>query len=314
MSVSVRTLSIFADSVEFRHLRYALLSAELQSFAKASAYLGIKQATLSRHISFLERRFGAPLFRRSPRGVRPTEAGSVFLESARRVLNEMEGLYERTRAVSQGSAGTLALGFLTSLSAGNLRSSLFAFMKEFPEIEVRCSETDQQQLVLMLGTGALDIIVASYSPVDLDTHQMSLWSEQLHVVLPRDHPLAIKERVFWSDLYGETVCAPRMTADYVMPIVRRHLGQAGTEPKIIVSDASRETVIVGVGAGRNVSITSSASTGLKIEDVVFRPLFDINSAQVLNFSAYWRGGNRNPAMETFLNFLRQRYSLPSPES
>jgi len=56
----------------------------------------------------------------------PTEADHVFLQSAQRVLDEMEGLYENTRADTLGNAGTLSLGFLTSLWAGNLRSSFIA--------------------------------------------------------------------------------------------------------------------------------------------------------------------------------------------
>lgn len=114
-----------AVSIELRHLRYADAAARHGSFRKAADALGLKQSNLSRGIRNLEGRLGYQLFERTNGGVQPTPAGRDFLQGARRVLDDLQTMVGATNAVVRGTAGQLRLGFYTSISAGNLRSTLF---------------------------------------------------------------------------------------------------------------------------------------------------------------------------------------------
>jgi DNA-binding transcriptional LysR family regulator len=298
-----------SHSIDLKHLRYALLAAEFHSFSKAAERLRIKHSTLRNHIDLIEQQFGAPLFRRSPRGVTPTEVGLVFLSSARRVLDEMDGLYERTLAVSEGCAGFISIGFITSITAGNLRSSLFAFQNEHPDIEIRAAEEDRYRLFARLDTGNLDVLIISGCVAHAGANCMSLWSERMFVALPQDHPLTGRDRVYWSDLHGETLLAPKLTADDIEAMANMRLKQPGLKSPVIVTELSRENVLSAVGSGRVITVISAGSSGMKIDNVVFRPLFDPTGPHVITFSAYWRKDNGNPALNTFLNFVRARYAL-----
>ncbi|WP_454886392.1 LysR family transcriptional regulator [Sphingomonas oryzagri] len=300
------------EGIELKHLRYALLAAELRSFAKAAAALRVKQATISGHIAYLERRFEAVLFNRSTRGVVPTEAGLVFLDSARRVLAEMEGLHEKTSAVGHGTAGTVGIGFITSITAGNLRSSLIAFGDGQPDVRLRCVEDERQHLLSKLDAGSLDMLIISGTAAHPDTQRLSLWSERMFVALHVDNPLAAREQIYWSDLQNETFVAPKTTADDILAMVQTRLARPGHPPIVEVTDLSRETILGVVSAGHGITIISAGSTGLRVDNVVYRELFDSTGPHVLNFSAYWRADNRNPALQTFIGFLRDRYSLACP--
>lgn len=55
-------------SIELRQLRYAVLTADTQSFSRAAATLNVKQSTLSRRVLQLEDRLGVKLFERTTRG------------------------------------------------------------------------------------------------------------------------------------------------------------------------------------------------------------------------------------------------------
>ncbi|PXA87388.1 LysR family transcriptional regulator [Nostoc sp. 3335mG] len=303
---------MFIEGIDLRHLRYVLLAAEHRSFAKAAARLRIKNVTLRRHISYLERRYEAQLFIRSTRGVTLTEAGVVFIDGAQRVLDEMEGLHEKTRAVAQGRLGSLGLGFITSITAGNLRSSLIAFEEEFPRIQLRRVEAQRQQLLAKLDTGTLDLLIISGSVPYPEVERLSLWSERMLVALPASHPLAARDMVYWSELQGETFLAPRMTADDVEAMVLTRLARPGCPPSIEFTDLTRESTLGIVGAGRGITVVTAGTAGIRVENVVFRELFDGTAPHVLDFSAYWRPGNRNPALHSFLGFLRSRYSLTLP--
>lgn len=54
--------------IEIRQLRYAVATADAQSFSRAAAALNVKQITLSRRVHQLEEQLGVKLFDRTTRG------------------------------------------------------------------------------------------------------------------------------------------------------------------------------------------------------------------------------------------------------
>jgi DNA-binding transcriptional LysR family regulator len=67
-------------------LRTMVVGTELGSFARAASQLGRSQSAVSMHLKKLEEQAGQPLFRRSGRGLTPTEAGEALLAYARRII------------------------------------------------------------------------------------------------------------------------------------------------------------------------------------------------------------------------------------
>ena len=74
----------------FREMEIFVAVATLGGFAKAGAALRISPPAVTRAVSGLEDRLGARLFQRTTRSLSLTEAGLRFLESARRLLAEVE--------------------------------------------------------------------------------------------------------------------------------------------------------------------------------------------------------------------------------
>ena len=116
-----------SPKIDLRQLRHAVTAADFGSFRQAADACLIKQSTLSRSIRQLEHCVGVAIFERSSAGIRPTQAGRVFLRMARSVLEQMDVLVATARASGRGDTGGLAIGFCTSLTAGNLRASLLDF-------------------------------------------------------------------------------------------------------------------------------------------------------------------------------------------
>jgi len=75
--------------MELRHLRYFVAIGEEQHYGRAARRLRVAQPALSRQIQDLEKELGFKLFERLARGVKLNAAGKLFLEDARRVLQEL---------------------------------------------------------------------------------------------------------------------------------------------------------------------------------------------------------------------------------
>src|SRR3546814_5101462 len=136
-------------TIEVRQLRYAVLTADTRSFSRAATALNMKQATLSLRVTQLEDKLGIKLFTRSTRGAEPTEMGQVFLESARRIITDIDNLQTTARAVSYGEKGRLAVGYSSSLMAGNLKKTFYEYLTRFPDVQFRSEEHTSELQSLM---------------------------------------------------------------------------------------------------------------------------------------------------------------------
>ena len=110
--------------------------AEAGSFAAAGVRLGMSPPAVTRAVAAVEDRLGARLLNRTTRRLSLTEAGSRYLESARRLVAEIE-------AADRAAAGELAApcGRLTltcSVTFGRLHGVelVAAFLREQPRLAV----------------------------------------------------------------------------------------------------------------------------------------------------------------------------------
>ena len=83
--------------IETRLLRQFIAVAEELHFHKAAARLHMAQPALSQAINRLEDKLGFSLLLRDRRGVQLTTAGSAFLHTAYRTLQELASGIEHAR-------------------------------------------------------------------------------------------------------------------------------------------------------------------------------------------------------------------------
>jgi DNA-binding transcriptional LysR family regulator len=93
--------------MELRHLRYFVAIGEEENYRRAAQRLNVAQTALSTQIQDLEAELGFKLFDRLPRGVKLSAAGRLFLEDARRILQQVS---EAARSRRSRSVGDIARG------------------------------------------------------------------------------------------------------------------------------------------------------------------------------------------------------------
>jgi DNA-binding transcriptional LysR family regulator len=301
------------SAVDLQHLRYAIAADDHGSFRRAADTLMLRQSTLSRCIRQLEERIQLILFERSSGGVRSTQAGRQFLRVARSILEQMDTLVTGAYSAGRGETGRLAIGFYTSLSAGNLRATLVNYAQRFPQIELGMVESSRTRLVTALRNGAIDIAIVTGETPLLDSKAMQLWSERTMVALPAGHRLSASEVVYWTDLRTETVLLSQYDPGRELEdLLISKLVTPEDRPKLKRHNISRGIVKSLVSAGFGVSLVTESDIGASLSGLVYREIRDGTGPSRIAYSAHWREDNGNPALKSFLKFLRERYSLPTP--
>jgi DNA-binding transcriptional LysR family regulator len=294
-------------SVELKHLLYAETANRHGSFRKAADALGLKQSNLSRRIRSLEDRLGYRLFERTNGGVRPTTAGRDFLQGARRILDDFQTIMGAADAVARGAAGQLRLGFYTSLSAGNLRSTLFDYARRFPQVHISTVEDERSRLCAGLRNGTIDIAIVTGEAGAEAGRSMALWSERILIALPEAHQLASKDVLNWSDLKRERfVLSTRDPGPEIEAILIAKLVTPGELLDIDHHDVNAESLKSLVSAQRGITVVCESCMGSVPPGIVFRETRDGNGSTRVGFCAYWMPSNENPALRNFIQVLEER--------
>src|SRR3990167_6593374 len=261
--------------IELGPLRNVIAAAEHGSFRRAAAALNLRQSTLSRRVRRLEEELGVPLFERTSGGVRVTPAGVDVVRAAQRLLEQMDRLISTARSAGRGEAGSITVGFCTSLSASKLRSVLANYLQAFPDVEVHIVERSRAQLIDSLGTGDLDIVIIVGEARQHGGPSMSLWSERIIVALPANHPLSGNDIIHWTDLKGESfVLSRRDPGPDLRNIILRKLSAPGDTPEIVSWDISNESLLAMLEAGSRVSVHCESWTSLTYPGVRYREVRD----------------------------------------
>ena len=147
--------------MELRSLQYFVRIAELRSITRAAAHLRVAQPALTRHIQRLEEEVGVALFTRVNRGVRPTEAGQRLIESALRILREVERTGDEIRAQDAQPSGRIILGITPTLCPV-LVPELFARMRrDYPRVGLKIVHAGMVRLEEFLIDGRVDVALLS---------------------------------------------------------------------------------------------------------------------------------------------------------
>lgn len=183
--------------METRELRYFVAVAEESHIGRAAERLGIAQPPLSRAIAQLERRLGAELFVRTPRGVTLTSAGETLLSEGRAALAAIEAAERRTRrTVANAGRASVVLTAKAGASSELMAKLLDAYAAEPDAVDVEVVLSPPGHQAPMLRDGRADVAIL-HRPFDdlsgFDTDPLNVEGQVL--VLPAGHPLSTRSSI-----------------------------------------------------------------------------------------------------------------------
>jgi LysR family hydrogen peroxide-inducible transcriptional activator len=238
--------------MELHQLRYFTAVAETGNFTRAAERNFVAQPSLSQQIMKLEGELGHKLFHRLGRKAVLTEAGAVFLERARRILDEVDDAAKELRD-APSLERTIVVGAIPTLAPFLLPQLLDRAKTAFPYLTVHTLEAFRADIVSAVVVGELDLALVA---LPIKDHRLSvevLFTEPLLLAVGRSHRFATQESVTAADLAEETFVLLGNSSSLTAQI-QRFCGDNDFQPKIGYRCAQIATVKSLVGLGFGISI------------------------------------------------------------
>ena len=246
---------------------------------RAAERLGIQQPPLSQQIRALENELNVQLFRRKPRGVELTDAGSAFLEHARTILEQVERAAATTRRTARGEQGRVAVGFTSSAPFHPFVPRVIrAFRDMSPMVSLVLEESGSGELVQALHNETIDAAFIRSPIADVVGLEVTpLLEEEMVAALPMGHAHATsnddKRRLPLASLASETfVLYKRPGGPGLYDTIITACRGAGFSPHVGQEAPRILSTLNLVAAGLGVSIVPASLRRLQMDGVIYRSL------------------------------------------
>ena len=231
--------------MEFRELNYLITIAEERSISKAAEKLFMAQSSLSQSLQSMEAELGGKLFIRTSTGVRPTQAGEIMLERARKMLVDYRQVRDIIQDMEELKAGQVEFGISTFRGSYLLPGALRSFKRLYPQIHVEITEANSMALEQLLIEGRLDLGLVVLPLTKLKSDVRLLMKDELVITAEADHQLVLHEQSHETVRNGQTVLYVELEDtiqfDYILSdydtimgaMARREFSRRGLVPRVV---------------------------------------------------------------------------------
>lgn len=181
------------------HLRYLVEVERFGSITKAAAALYMGQPNLSKAIKEVERELGSPIFKRTAKGVVPTEKGKEFLQYAKAIIVQMDKMEE---LYTEGPSSKLNFQLLLP-RASYITYAFTEFLNKMDKterMEIKFKETNSMETVNEIVECEYNLGIIRY-PLNYETFfseiikeknlcQKEIWTYDYLLLMNKKSPMA----------------------------------------------------------------------------------------------------------------------------
>lgn len=185
-----------------------------KSISKAAQKLFVSQPSLSIMIRKIEEEVGVPLFDRTSKPIRLTEAGMEYIKATEAILHIEKAFDNYINAANELVTGSLTVGGNQLLSSLVLPSYISKFISRYPGIQLQMEDNNSLTLENMITSGQLDLVIDNHK-LDGEIFEQRLWrTEYLLLAVPAD--FACNQGMEQYQLREEDI----LSGDYLLPGVK----------------------------------------------------------------------------------------------
>ncbi|MDZ4188187.1 MAG: LysR substrate-binding domain-containing protein [Hydrogenophaga sp.] len=125
------------NAIQPADLGFFSVLAGAGSLSAAARELGVTTPAVSKHLAQMEARLGVALVNRTTRRMSMTPEGELYLEHARRILAEIDGMQELLGASKATPQGLLRVNATLGFGRSHVAPLISRFARQHPQVEVQ---------------------------------------------------------------------------------------------------------------------------------------------------------------------------------
>ena len=290
-----------------KQLEYVVTIATEGSVSRAAERLFVSQSSLSQTLARVEEELGVEIFSRSSFPLTPTYAGELFLSSASQILDIKNNLTARYKEIKEETAGRIHIGLSQDRNLIFTPIILPPFIKQYPNVDIVFTESDQNRLDHLLLDRKIDIIITLRPQIRRELLYFPILTEQMFLVLPIHHN------------FGDYLHPPKSIADFrrvpfiltksgnnLRTMCNQILDEARISPRILMETSSMDVCLRMAAKGLGATIIPSMFYNLHEckNNVYILPLSSKYNREI--FFAYRK--------EMYLSFILKEFIRIATES
>ncbi len=245
-----------------RQLQIFEAAARALSFSAAAQAVHLTQPAVSMQMRQLEHLAAVPLFERTGRRLRLTDAGEALLVHARSVLRALEDADEAFASLRGLRGGRVRLAVVST--AKYFAPRLIArFRQAHPGVTIHLQALNRDAVLRMLAGNEVDLALMGQPPVDRELTATAFAEHPLVVIAPPDHPLARKRQVPLAALSTETFLV-REPGSGTRTALERFFAEHHLALQVGLEMPSNETIKQAVMSGLGLAFISLHTIALEL--------------------------------------------------
>lgn len=287
--------------MNLKHLEYFRILAKLEHYTLAAEKLSITQPTLTYAISELEKDLGTYLFEKHGRNIRLTKYGRFFLNYVDTALSELEKGEKELKELVSPSSGTIDLAFIYTLGPHFVPKMIERFFSRDANrgISFNFSQGTTRSIIQGLKEEKYDLAFCSYASNEPEIDFIPLTEQELVLIVPNKHPLAIYDSIDLKDTaYFPFVYYNKQSG--IRPIIDSLFSKVDVIPNIIC-EVEEDSAVAGL-----VSINYGIAV---VPNIWILKHFDVKILPIINpphqrfiYLAYVKNKYLSPTVQLFRNF------------
>jgi DNA-binding transcriptional LysR family regulator len=290
-------------------LRAFVAIIDLEGFHRAAEALNLSQPALSRRIQRLEAAVGAALLERTTRRVALTTVGRELLPLIRRMLDEFDSSLFAMREVGRQRRGQISLACVPTAAFYFLPSVIARFSEQYPNIRFRILDLSSNDGLESVARGEVEFGINFLGASEPELMFEPLLEDPFVLACRRDHALARRDLLTWSDLEGQPLVVVSRTSGNRI-LLEAALVRAGVRLSWSYEVTHLSTSLGLVEAGLGISVLPRLATPQGDHPIIVtRPIRNPEVSRTIGVVRR-RGVRLAPAAERFLEMLLGTWKSP----
>ncbi len=193
-------------------LKAFMVVEQHRSFSQAGEELCISQSAVSKRIHQLEQHLDIQLFERHNRSVSLTEAGTLLLPKARRILEMIQDTEQEISNSQRQVSGTLNIATSHHIGIHRLPPFLREFVKRYPSVNLKLEFMGSERAYEAVRTRQVELALTTLDPDQTGEFSSdNIWQDKLVCVCGTEHQLIHRQPLTLEQLAETPAILPDAT-------------------------------------------------------------------------------------------------------